>query len=107
MPPSALSAENCLVSFWAMAVVQIPRSYSSSCQQTSSCSRHRDLGTHTRRASHNCHALRYHSGAHTVEVFRCLPVPSAPRTAFWYVLGGSCGSFFLSWGPPLHQSVFK
>ena len=67
MPPSALSAKTCVVCHFGRLLWEGNSAalfVQQSCQQTSSCSRHRDLGTHTRRASHNCHALRYHSGAH-------------------------------------------
>ena len=69
------------------------------CQQQQSNLCHEALGTHIPHASHDCHALRYHSGAHGGGVPMPPRAPSAPRTAFWYCIlywvGAAAFSFFL------------
>ena len=55
------------------------------CQQSNFC--YEALGTHIPHASHDCHALRYYSGAHGGGV----PMPlsaSAPTNAWCVILGG-------------------
>ena len=111
MPPSALSAKTCVVCHFGRLLWEGNSAalfVQQSCQQTSSCSRHRDLGTHTRRASHDCHALRYHSGADGEGV----PMPPSALSAencvsVLYWVGAAALFSFFSRGLPLQQSIFK
>ena len=86
MPPSALSAENCLVSFGRWLLFKF-RALTAVVANRHRAAVATEISAHTHAVPHTTATPRFITAEHTLEVFRCLPVPSAPRAAFWFCIG--------------------
>ena len=99
MAPSALSIDN-----WLLLGGKSRRA--SRCKRANrhGVARRRGLGTHIRRASQNCHALRCHNGAHDGAGW--MPPSALSVESCGGVVWRVARCFFLC-DPPLQQSIFK